>query len=77
MGVLFDALPIIHFLPDVDHVCADGLYECPTYKTSTRAGQLSTTGMSTNFILAVEMPTDIEPADWVLKGVAALTQLDT
>jgi len=75
-GELFNSLPIIHFMPDIDHVVKPGLYETPVYKTSTRAGQLSTTGMSTNYVLAVELPTKRKPTDWILKGVAALTQLD-
>lgn len=46
------------------------------YKTSLRAGELSTTGMSTNFIVAVHLPTERPVAEWILKGIACLTQLD-
>jgi dynein heavy chain len=74
-GTMFQLLPCIHFQPAVNHKCADTDYACPVYKTSVRQGVLSTTGMSTNFVVAVEFPTDVEPDTWVLYGVAALCNL--
>ena len=51
---------------------------CPTYKTSTRSGALSTTGMSTNYILPVDIPTPEGrgPSYWILQGVAMLCALN-
>jgi dynein heavy chain len=37
---------------------------------------LSTTGQSTNFVLAVEMPSLEESDNWVLQGTALLLQLN-
>eukprot|EP00940_MAST-03C_sp_MAST-3C-sp2_P003227 g3227.t1 len=76
-GELLSLCPVIHFIPEVNHKLKDGLYECPVYKTSTRAGQLSTTGMSTNFVLAVEFPIDTDQSTWILRGAACLTQTDS
>lgn len=51
-------------------------YECPLYKTLTRAGTLSTTGHSTNFIMSVELHGGKQPPEhWVGRGVALFTAL--
>jgi dynein heavy chain len=41
----------------------------------TRAGTLSTTGHSTNFIMMLELPTHVAPGHWVNRGVALFTAL--
>uniref|UniRef100_A0A672Z857 Uncharacterized protein n=1 Tax=Sphaeramia orbicularis TaxID=375764 RepID=A0A672Z857_9TELE len=58
------------YIPDPD------LYHAPLYKTSARAGTLSTTGHSTNFIVTVLLPSK-RPSDyWISKASALLCQLD-
>ena len=51
-------------------------YECPLYRTSGRAGMLSSTGHSTNFVMSVNLPSEQLPDFWILRGVAMLCQLD-
>lgn len=53
-----------------------GVYECPCYKTLQRAGVLSTTGHSTNFVLPIEVPTHMTPSHWIKRAVALICALD-
>lgn len=78
---LFSALPVVHLLPrkTVDIDSAAHVYHCPTYKTSERAGILSTTGHSTNYVMPIALPMgrDTTAKHWVKRGCALFTQLDT
>ena len=40
----------------------------PSSTCNSIAGELSTTGMSTNFVLCVEVPTDCPSKKWILQG---------
>ena len=75
-GEMFAAVPTVHFVPTRDHTPSPEKYICPVYKTTVRAGQLSTTGISTNFVVAIEMPTKKVPAHWVFEGVACILNLN-
>ena len=69
-------MALVHFLPGENIDRAKDEYPCPVYKTSVRKGTLSTTGMSTNFVVAVYLPTKQNPDHWVLNGAAFLLNLD-
>merc|ERR1711959_693881 len=64
-GELFCPMPIMWLEPLIPAVLKpadpfisqqDGCYRCPMYKTSTRAGTLSTTGHSTNYVVCLDIP---------------------
>jgi dynein heavy chain, axonemal len=71
--VLLDVMPCIWLKPVIT---ADyhptSVYDCPLYKTSIRAGTLSTTGHSTNFVVALPVPTTATQDHWIRRGCAML-----
>ena len=77
-GSMFATLPVIHFDPIENYLPSKENYETPLYKTSVRAGVLSTTGQSTNYVLNMSLPIhpDTNPDFWILQGTAALCALD-
>jgi len=85
-GELFCPLPIIWLEPLIPAVLKpanafisqrEGCYRCPMYKTSTRAGLLSTTGHSTNYVVCLDIPHGGAGEEkWVCCGVAMLCMLD-
>ncbi|XP_067106416.1 dynein axonemal heavy chain 6 [Osmerus mordax] len=74
--VMNATLPVFHFEPQQNYVPEPDLYHAPLYKTSARAGTLSTTGHSTNFVVTVMLPSN-RPSDyWISKASALLCQLN-
>eukprot|EP00764_Aduncisulcus_paluster_P010376 gnl/Carplike_NY0171/3595_a4857_244.p1 GENE.gnl/Carplike_NY0171/3595_a4857_244~~gnl/Carplike_NY0171/3595_a4857_244.p1 ORF type:complete len:513 (-),score=115.60 gnl/Carplike_NY0171/3595_a4857_244:272-1810(-) len=74
-GELLSTLPPLHLIPteteEVDTFHPIKTYKCPVYKTLQRAGTLSTTGLSTNFVLSLFLPSDKAEEHWIGRGAAA------
>jgi len=73
---LYSKMPIIWFKPMENYKPSPEEYSCPCYKTGKRAGLLSTTGQSTNFILHVDLPTLVQPSVWTRRAAAMLCALN-
>nr|XP_024648317.1 dynein heavy chain 1, axonemal isoform X2 [Macaca nemestrina] len=74
---LYTEMAVIWLLPTPNRMAqGQDFYLCPIYKTLTRAGTLSTTGHSTNYVIAVEIPTHQPQRHWIKRGVALICALD-
>lgn len=73
---LYSDIPLMHFLPHKDRETPEeGIYNCPLYKVVSRAGTLSTTGHSTNFVMFIEFNTKEHEDIWIRAGVAGFLSL--
>lgn len=71
------SFPAIGLEPaDASDPPAVGCYACPLYKTSTRRGELSTTGHSTNYVTGLTLPSEKPSEYWVRRGAALLMMTD-
>ena len=77
-SVLYDEVPCIWLKPMRAEEYKPGPhYASPVYKTSIRAGTLSTTGHSTNFVCYLDVPSLKSADHWIRRGCAMLCMLDT
>jgi dynein heavy chain len=73
---LYTDIPLIWLVPQADRTPPKrGIYNCPIYKVLSRAGTLSTTGHSTNFVMFMELPSDEFEDVWIKAGVAGFLAL--
>ncbi|XP_077994098.1 dynein axonemal heavy chain 6-like [Glandiceps talaboti] len=75
-GEMNPPLPVMHMQPKMNFTPDKSDYISPLYKTGLRAGVLSTTGHSTNFVVAVHLPSPKPQNYWISMGTALLCQLN-
>ena len=69
-GNVLEAMPAIWFRPTTT-LPKEGKYAMPLYTTVNRFGVLSTTGLSTNYVMNMHLPTERPESWWILRGAAA------
>ncbi|GBF98747.1 dynein heavy chain axonemal [Raphidocelis subcapitata] len=75
---LYTEMPVIWLRPrhNRQQAAVPPSYDCPLYKTVARAGTLSTTGHSTNYVTGIELAAGgASPMHWVERGVALFAAL--
>lgn len=75
LGEINPCMPAVWLVPKTTMPANDPRYVAPLYKTAIRAGVLSTTGHSTNFVIAMLLRSDQKQSYWIQKGTALLTQI--
>jgi len=73
IGQIYSEAPWIHLKPTATNSQqTQNYYQCPVYITAQREGTLSTTGTSTNFVVAIPLPTRNPSNHWIQRGAALL-----
>ncbi|CAF0752073.1 unnamed protein product [Brachionus calyciflorus] len=75
LGEMNPPLPMLHMEPKRNFVHNPKHYISPLYRTAARAGTLSTTGHSTNFVVSINLPSEQDQDHWIRKGAALICQL--